>query len=181
MKVGRTRLIVTAAVLGAAMAVTVTASGAMAGNDREGRNSLRVHLTGYQEDPLNISTPASANFSAVINEKAMTISYRLSYSALKGTVTQSHIHFGSSKQSGGVMVFLCSNLGNGPMGTQACPAGPATITGTITAADVLALANQGVPAGGFADLVGAIRNNSAYVNVHSSMFPGGEIRGNIVH
>jgi hypothetical protein len=170
------------AVLGATVAATATASAAAAGDDGfGGRNSLRVHLTGYQEDPLTINTPATAQFRATINEKAQTITYRLTYSGLKGTVTQSHIHFGGSKQSGGVVVFLCSNLGNGPAGTQACPVpmgtAPATITGTITPANVLALANQGFPAGGFADLVAAIRANTAYVNVHSSMFPGGEVRG----
>ena len=31
--------------------------------------------------------------------------------------------------NGGISVFLCSNLGNGPAGTQPCPPGPATITG----------------------------------------------------
>jgi CHRD domain len=180
MKTGRARL-VALGILASAVAVTATASAASASGDHDGRNSLRVHLTGYQEDPLTISTPASANFRATIDERAQTITYRLSYTALKGTVLQSHIHFGGSKQSGGIMVFLCSNLGNGPVGTQACPAGPATITGTIRPADVLALPNQGVPAGSFADLIGAIRANSAYVNVHSTLFPGGEIRGNIVN
>ena len=38
--------------------------------------------------------------------------------------------------NGGITVFLCSNLGNGPAGTQACPPAPATIEGTIRAADV---------------------------------------------
>jgi len=43
------------------------------------------------------------------------------------------------------MIFLCSNLGNGPAGTQACPAGTATITGTIHDSDVVAGAGaQGV-------------------------------------
>ena len=34
--------------------------------------------------------------------------------------------------NGGISFFLCSNLGNGPAGTQACPAGPAELTGVIT-------------------------------------------------
>ena len=51
------------------------------------------------------------------------IAYRLSYSALTGNVTQAHIHFGQAAVNGGISAFLCSNLGNGPAGTQACPPG----------------------------------------------------------
>ena len=34
--------------------------------------------------------------------------------------------------NGGISVFLCTNLGNGPAGTQACPQ-EGTVTGTFTA------------------------------------------------
>jgi hypothetical protein len=40
-------------------------------------------------------------------------------------------------------------------------------------------AGQGIAAGDFAELVRAIRAGKAYVNVHSSVFPGGEIRGQL--
>jgi hypothetical protein len=85
--------------------------------------------------------------------------------------------------NGGITVFLCTNLGNGPAGTQPCPAPPATIEGTIEAGDVspnipatLAARNQGLNTGEMDELIAAIRNNSIYVNVHSTMWPGGEIR-----
>ena len=35
---------------------------------------------------------------------------------------QAHIHFGGPRQSGGISVYLCTNLPGGPAGTQACPA-----------------------------------------------------------
>ena len=38
-------------------------------------------------------------------------SYRLGYAGLEGNVTQAHIHFGQKSVTGGVSVFLCSNLG----------------------------------------------------------------------
>ncbi len=59
---------------------------------------------------------------------------------------QAHIHVGQSGVNGGIAVFLCSNLGNGPAGTQACPPSPATVSGIADADDVLAVAAQG-PAG----------------------------------
>ena len=61
-----------------------------------------------------------------------------------------------------------------------CPAQPATISGTITAADVGAGATaNGIAAGEFDELVRAIRNGSTYVNVHSVNRPAGEIRAQV--
>jgi hypothetical protein len=101
-------------------------------------------------------------------------------------VTQAHVHFAQRGVNGGIMVFLCSNLGNGPAGTQACPpAGtkdnPAVVTGTFDAADIIGGANaQGIAPGEFLKVLRAIRAGSAYANVHSDLFPGGEIRGQLL-
>lgn len=85
-----------------------------------------------------------------------------------------------------ISVFLCTNLGNGPAGTQPCPAGPATISGVITAADVspnipatAAARTQGVNTGEIAELVAAMRAGATYVNIHSTTWPGGEVRSQI--
>jgi hypothetical protein len=145
------------------------------------QNIWHGQLSGFNEDPLVLSTTGSGQFRAQINEQRQEITYRLSYTSLEGTVTQSHIHLGGSSQSGGISVFLCSNLGNGPAGTQACPPAPATITGTITTADVIGPAGQGIAAGQFAELVTAIRAHATYVNIHSSLYPGGEIRSQLDH
>jgi hypothetical protein len=76
-------------------------------------------------------------------------------------------------------VFLCSNLGNGPAGTQLCPPPPATVSGTFTATDVIGPTAQGIAPGELAELIDAIRAGKAYANVHSTRNPGGEIRGQI--
>jgi hypothetical protein len=47
------------------------------------------------------------------------------------------------------------------------------------AADVIGPVPQGVNPGEFDKLVQAIEAGKAYVNVHSSRFPNGEIRGQI--
>lgn len=179
----RARLFAIAVAVGAAVTATAAGSAATAdgGDSRRDRNTLHERLTGYEEDPLVLSTTGTGVFRAQINEERQEISYQLSYMSLEGNVTQAHIHFGGKAQSGGISVFLCSNLGNGPAGTQACPAAPATISGTIGPADVIGLTGQGIGAGQFAELIKAIRADATYVNVHSTLHPGGEIRGQLEH
>jgi hypothetical protein len=163
----------------ATVAATATASSASANGDEQ--NLLRERLSGYEEDPLVLSTAGAGQLWLQISSQPEQIAYRLSYTGLEGTVTQAHIHFGGKAQSGGIVVFLCSNLGNGPAGTQECPAAPATITGTIRPADVIGPTGQGIAAGQFTEFVDAIRAGVTYVNVHSTSYPGGEIRAQLGH
>jgi hypothetical protein len=139
---------------------------------------LTAMLSGYEEVPA-ISTAASGVFRAQISRNEREISYTLSYSALEGDITQSHIHLGQPNVNGGISVFLCSNLPNPPAGTQACPPPPATIAGTIRATDVIGPEAQGIARGEFAELIQAIRAGQTYVNVHTTKFPGGEVRSQI--
>ena len=157
------------------------AQSAIADNDR-GSKRIGAQLTGFKEVP-SVSTGASGEFKAQINNHQTAIDWELSYQDLEGSVQQAHIHFAQRGVNGGIVVFLCTNLGNGPVGTQPCPAPPAAITGTIMAADVspdipatAAARTQGINTGEFAELVRAIRAGKTYVNVHSTTWPGGEIR-----
>src|SRR5262249_24937529 len=99
----RARIFAIAVAVGAAVTITAAGSAAMAGDDNN-RNSLHERLTGFQEDPLALSTPASASFRAEIDETAQTITYRLSYTGFPTAVTRAHIHLGGRAQSGGVSV-----------------------------------------------------------------------------
>ena len=156
------------------------------GRDHDGRFRVSGDLIGYQEVPA-ISTVGHGRFSAVIDPAANTITWKLRYDGLEGNVLQSHVHFGQMSVNGGVSFFLCSNLGNGPAGTQACPPGPAELTGVITPELVIGpgptgtppVGGQGIEAGAFAEIAAAIREGVAYANVHSSKWPGGEIRGQL--
>jgi len=175
------RLLAVTAAVGAAVAFSATASTASPATDLTGggRDSVFEQLSGYHETPLTLSTSGAGRFFATINDRTQEITYRLSYSELVGTVTQAHIHLGGSAMTGGVSVFLCSNLGNGPAGTQVCPPAPATVTGTLRAVDVIGPVAQGITAGEFAELTKAIRAGATYVNVHSTTYPGGEIRAQL--
>jgi len=72
------------------------------------------------------------------------------------------------------MFFLC-----GGGGQPACPNGPATVTGTVTAANVIGPAGQGVAPGEFQEAIDAMRDGAAYANVHTTVYSSGEIRGQI--
>ena len=155
--------------------VVVVSTVAVAGD----RGKPRAFLTGYEEVPA-VSTAAGGSFRAAIDRGGDELAYVLRYEQLEGDVLQAHIHFGQRSVNGGVTAFLCSNLGNGPAGTQACPAEHATVRGTITAADVVGgAADQGIDAGEFEELLRAMRAGVTYANVHSTEWPGGEIRGQI--
>ena len=169
----------------AAIAVLIITIVVVAGGIR----SFKGTLTGYEEVPA-VSTVASGDFRATINDDESEISYELSYSDLEGTVQQAHIHFGQAGVNGAIQVWLCSNLASPPTPpsppnppTQACPDPPATITGTLTPANVTGQtpppAGQGIAPGEFDELVRAIRAGKTYANVHSTKFPGGEVRSQL--
>jgi len=145
-------------------------------------DKLKTNLSGFQETPATLSSPASGEFEAEIREHDTLIVWTLSYRGFPTAVQQAHIHFGARGIGGGISIFLCTNLGNGPMGTQACPqpttATPTvTITGVADATSVIGPAGQGIAAGELAEIIAAMRAGFAYANVHSAQFPGGEIRG----
>lgn len=142
---------------------------------------IREFLSGFQEVPA-VSTQAEGEFHARISADDSQIDYELSYSDLEGSVTQAHIHLGQKDVNGGISVWLCGNPSatvTPPAGTPACPPSPATVTGSLTAANVVGPAGQGIAAGEFGELIRAIRAGKTYANVHSTKFPGGEVRSQI--
>lgn len=157
----------------AALALVVPLAVRTTAEDRK----LSAALVGFSEVPA-VSTGASGTFVGRILSSG-ALQFTLTYAGLEGDVQQAHIHFGQVGVNGGISVFFCSNLGNGPAGTPACPPGDSTVTGVIDAEDVIGPAAQGIAASEFDELKAAIGAGVAYVNVHSTKFPGGEIRGQL--
>ena len=138
-----------------------------------------ARLVPVQEVP-SVSSVAKGSVSLVIDEAAQTINYEVSYEGLEGAVAQSHIHTGQFGVNGGIMVWFCGTAAlPGPAGTPVCPVSPGTVSGVLTASQVIGPAAQGIAPGEFAEVVAAIRNGVAYANVHSAKFAGGEIRGQL--
>jgi hypothetical protein len=162
MKTKNIRFLAIAAVMTNLLAATI-------GNSQTERFS--ASLAGGNEVPP-INSAGTAAFDMTIQD---TITFSLTFSGLSSPLTLSHLHFAPSKVAGGVMIFLCGG-GNQP----ACPAATSgTITGTITAANVTGPGTQGITPGDLNSALEAVRSGLSYANMHTTMFPGGEIRGDV--
>jgi hypothetical protein len=165
--------------LAAALAVSLVgaslAIAASQGQRKHEQGQFEATLTGHEETPA-IHTAGQGHLALTINSNN-TISFTLTYSNLTAPAAVAHVHFGQPGVAGGVSFFFCGGA------KPACPAGntasTATVTGTVTAADVLAIPAQGLAANDIGAIIQEIRDGFAYANVHTAPFPNGEIRGQI--
>jgi hypothetical protein len=132
---------------------------------------MSAKASGGEETPPNSST-ATGTFQGTIASNMKTISYTLTFSKLSTKATAAHIHAGAKGVAGPVVVWFC-----GGGGRAACPANGGTVRGSINPANVLA--GGDVKKGDLGSLIKAIEAGNTYVNVHSTKYPGGEIRGQI--
>jgi len=155
---------------GVALAAGLLISPARAANTEV----FAAKLLGDNEVPP-INSNGKATFQMEIASSG-TITFTLTFSGLSSNIILSHLHFAPPKVAGGVMIFLC-----GGGGQPSCPAATSgTITGTITAANVTGPTAQGITAGDLASALEAVGDGISYANIHSTNFPGGEIRGQVV-
>ena len=109
--------------------------------------------------------PSSATGSAVIIVYPQSIDYQVSASSAT-SVTMAHIHNGAPGVAGPIVVTLYSNV-----------AQPTTPNGVFASGT---LTDANLPAGvTIASLKTLIASGNAYVNVHTTLNPSGEIRGQI--
>jgi len=159
------------------------------GNGNGNQDKINTDLTGFQEVPVVITT-GEGQLKLVVDESARTIDYTLTYSGLQADITQSHIHVAQKSVNGAIVLWLCKTANVFPTDpavaalTPLCPgARSGTVTGQLK--DVNALASTGANApqqiagGSLDDAFIAIEQGKAYGNIHTTVSPGGEIRGQI--
>ena len=129
--------------------------------------NYRTHLSGSDEVPP-AATTAQGEAIFQLSSDSTSLSFKLIVANIED-VRAAHIHFAAEGVNGAVVVTLYGGptLPGRTQGTLA--------EGTITAADL-----SGPLAGGsLGDLLAIFDSGEAYVNVHTDMFPGGEIRGQV--
>jgi len=108
-------------------------------------------INGLDEVPANAS-PGTGLAILVYDDVANTLTINVQYSGLVGTVSAAHIHG---------------------------PAAPGFNAGVVHGFTFPASPVNDVWSGLTPAQVGYLNNGQLYVNIHSSAFPAGEIRGNI--
>ena len=136
---------------------------------------FHADLQGLAEVPA-VSTTGFGSFDAeLVNDDTLHFVFR--YQDLEGGNSLfAHVHFGTRYVNGGVSYFLCGPPANAPV---TCPNGSGEIEGDITAANVIGPNGQGIEPGSFAEIIRGMRLGEAYANIHTTRWPGGEIRGQI--
>ena len=146
-----------------ALAGIVLMSAALAvgcGSNSEDAEVFDAVLTGEAEVPAR-STAASGRSQIVI--EGGVVHYSIEVDDLS-SITQSHIHTGSATVAGPVRVFLFQ-------GSSSTTEKRTLASGSFNASNVLNISYE--------QLLADIRSGNAYVNVHTTTFPGGEIRGQL--
>jgi hypothetical protein len=145
-------------------------------------------LLGGHENPPVIST-GSGDFTGSVELDRIPFTLTYDVGAAGSAPDQAHLHIANPGNNGGIVVFLCTNLGNTPVGAQvrACPPSPGEVTGDIVAADVQAVADGEPPTAtqviGAGDLEGLkilVQQGAVYANVHTPTHASGEIRGQLL-
>jgi len=136
-------------------------------------------LSGAKESPPNAS-PATGSTAVIMDVVAHTMRIIANFSGLVGLVTAAHIHAPTATPFAGnigIATVLPSFTGF-PLGANSGTYDftfDTTLPTSFNAAFVTA--NGGTAAGAEAALLAALASGRAYFNIHSNMFPAGEIRG----
>jgi hypothetical protein len=161
-----------------AVAAFILACGSAA---NAGPVAFTADLTGPNEFPPNAS-PATGSAEVIFDIVAHTMEVQVSFSGLLGTTTASHIHCCTAVAFAGT-IGVATTLPNFPGFPLGVTSGTYDNTFDMTLASsynpAFVTAHGGI-AGAEAALFDAAFTGHEYLNVHTSAFPGGEIRGFLV-
>jgi hypothetical protein len=149
------------------LAMALFASTALASSER----NFVASLKGREEVPA-VDTRAQGQAIFQVSKDGGSISYKLIVANIEN-VTMAHIHLGPAGVNGPVVVWLYPDAPP----PQLIPGRFSGVLaeGTFTADDLVGpLAGMSLEA-----LIDEIVAGNTYVNVHTSQYPGGEVRGQI--
>jgi len=162
------------AMLAGLAAVTYAVAGSDGPRNPPNTKEFKAELNGFNETP-SVSSTGWGDFRAKLVDDD-TLHYVFTYNDLEGGNSLfAHVHFGARYAAAGVAFFLCG----GSTKPTPCPNVSGTVEGDVTPADVIGPNGQGIEPGSFAEILRAMRAGHSYVNIHTTRWPGGEIRGQI--
>jgi len=136
-------------------------------------------LNGSSEFPANVS-PGTGTALVTYDDIAHTLQFQVLFSGLIGTTTASHIHCCTAVAgagTAGVATTTPSFVGF-PLGvTSGAFANTLDLTLASSWNPSFITAHGGTTAGAEAFLATGLADDKAYFNIHSTAYPGGEIRG----
>lgn len=126
--------------------------------------------------PLVTGAHGFARFS--LSADRTMLHYQFEASGFGTPLFMAHIHLGPEGANGPVMFWLFGDQSNAPFPLPRDD-GPwsGSISGTLTAANLIPAPALGINT--FDDAVMNIMHGNAYINLHTTKNPGGEIRGQI--
>lgn len=133
--------------------------------------NFRTHLSGDEEVPA-VETQAQGQAIFKLSADGESLDYKLIVANIDD-VQMAHIHLAPAGQNGGIVVWLYPD-GPPPQLIEGRTQG-VLAEGTITADDL----TGSLEGASMDDLLDEIRAGNTYVNVHTSEFGGGEVRGQI--
>lgn len=140
---------------------------------------FQASLSGANEAPSNAS-PGTGWADVYFDDVAQTMQVMVNFSGLLGTVTASHIHAATAVPNTGTAGVATqtptfTGFPSGVMSGTYDHTFDLTLNSTFNGSYVTA--NGGTAAGASAALEAAMLAEKTYLNVHTTSFPGGEIRG----
>jgi hypothetical protein len=141
--------------------------------------SYQAFLDGPSESPPNAS-PATGFAQVTIDLALHTLQIDVSFSGLTGTSTASHVHAPTTTPLSGTanVATQTPSFSGFPLGvTSGTYSHMFDTTQTSTWNSAYVTANGGTAAGAEAAFAQALADGKAYLNIHSTTFGGGEIRG----
>ena len=146
-------------------------AGALPALSANSAKNFRTHLSGAEEVPA-VDTRAQGQAIFKLSADGTELHYKLIVANIEN-VLMAHIHLAPAGANGPVVVWLYPD-GPPPQLIEGRFQG-VLAEGVITDNDLEGL----LDGGSIADLVAEIEAGNTYVNVHTSQFPGGEVRGQI--
>jgi CHRD domain-containing protein len=118
----------------------------------------------------NPTTAATGNATYTVLDGGTAVSYTVTFSGMSSKPSAGHIHVGTSSEAGGVVVPFAIPADAGTSGT---------ITGSFTGASVVGRStpSQTIVTGDMNSMLSAMRASATYTNLHTTLHPDGEIRG----